>query len=62
MDRLLIRQVLAVSALGALALMTLRAGSAVLTVAGLVLAIATTAGVAALVRVVVISERKRMRR
>jgi hypothetical protein len=62
MDRLLIRQVLAVSALGALAFTALRAGPAMLTAAGLVLAVVTTAGLVALVRVVVISERERTRR
>jgi hypothetical protein len=63
MDHLLVRQVLVVSGLGVLAFELLDAGGPVLlSVTGLVLALAAAAGVIALVRVVVISERGRARR
>ena len=62
MDRVLVRQVLVVSGLGVLAFVLLDAGGPVLSVTGVVLALAAAAGVIALVRVVVISERGRARR
>ena len=63
MDHLLVRQILIVSGLGVLAFVLLDAGGPVLlSVTGAVLALATAAGLIALVRVVVISERGRGRR
>ena len=63
MDRLLVRQVLAVSGLAALAFVLLDAGGPiVLSGAGMVVASAAAAGVIGLVRIVVISERDRVRR
>ena len=63
MDRLLVRQVLAVSGLAALAFVLLDAGGPILlSVAAVVVASAAAAGVIGLVRIVVISERDRARR
>ena len=63
MDRLLVRQVLAVSGLAALAFVLLDAdGPILLFLAGVVVALAAAAGVIGLVRVVVMSERDRARR
>ena len=63
MDRLLVRQVLAVSGLAALAFVLLDTdGPILLFLAGVVVALAAAAGVIGLVRVVVMSERDRARR
>jgi predicted lipoprotein len=63
MDRLLVRQVLAVSGLGALAFVLLDAGGPILlSLTGVVVALVAAVGVIGLVRVVVISERERARR
>ena len=62
-DALLVRQVAMISGLAVLAIWMLRAGGGlVVTVAGGLVAAVALAGLVALVRVVVVSERERARR